>query len=265
MPDAFIFQINPREYRIWEALRHVTEHDNIIVLGPRRSRLLTKGSIVYLWQAAGTGLVARGTILDEKMPQAMPEWQHEFGPPGAGKRVVPRVGIDVDSVAGTPVSWDEISQNKSLRTQPFFRNRANQGTVFRFNVSSSVRAELDKMLDRYLFPSEAEASEPGILEGAKISVLVNRFERDRDARRRSIEKFGVLCNVCGFDFQKKYGEIGKGFIHVHHLIPLHKIGKQYRVNVETDLRPVCPNCHAMLHRGNTLLSIEELKSRLRSA
>ena len=45
-----------------------------------------------------------------------------------------------------------------------------------------------------------------------------------------------------------YGEIGKDFIHVHHLIPLNEIGKEYIVDYKNDLIPVCPNCHAMLHR-----------------
>lgn len=61
-----------------------------------------------------------------------------------------------------------------------------------------------------------------------------------------------------FDF---YGEIGEGFIHVHHLTPIHQIGKEYKVNYKEDLAPVCPNCHAMLHRkinGNEP-TISELK------
>lgn len=259
MSDTFIFQMNPKEYRIWDALQHVGEHDNIIVLGPRRSRLLNKGSTVYLWQAANTGLVARGTVLEKKAPKDMPPWQHQFGDHGTGDRVV----IRVDSVGKRPVSLDEIRRNPILRRAPFFRNRSQQGTLFHFDVPSKVRIELNKLLDGvYSSPSEVEASEDGIFEGARISVLVNVYERNREARRRCIALFGKACCVCGFDFQQKYGDIGTGFIEVHHLIPLHKIGKEYGVNPETDLRPVCPNCHAMLHCGNPLLSIEELKSRI---
>lgn len=68
--------------------------------------------------------------------------------------------------------------------------------------------------------------------------------------------------MCGFDFEKRYGKIGGGFIHVHHLTPVSEIGKEYVVDPDprNDLRPVCPNCHEMLHsrRGNPL-SIEELR------
>lgn len=58
-----------------------------------------------------------------------------------------------------------------------------------------------------------------------------------------------------------YGEVGKGFIHVHHIVPLHELGGTYKVDYKKDLVPVCPNCHAMLHKksNNTFLSIEKLK------
>lgn len=61
------------------------------------------------------------------------------------------------------------------------------------------------------------------------------------------EKYGYRCAVCGFDFYETYGEIGKNFIHIHHLKPLADLGGEQEVAVD-DLRPVCPNCHAMLHR-----------------
>jgi predicted HNH restriction endonuclease len=63
----------------------------------------------------------------------------------------------------------------------------------------------------------------------------------------------------------RYGDIGQGFIHIHHLIPLSGIKQDYRLNPETDLIPVCPNCHAMLHRRDPPFTPEELKARLRPA
>jgi len=76
------------------------------------------------------------------------------------------------------------------------------------------------------------------------------------------QKHGTACAVCGIDFEKVYGELGKGFIHVHHTVPIHTIGEEYTINPEKDLIPVCPNCHAMLHRGRDAdaRSIEELKT-----
>ena len=102
-----------------------------------------------------------------------------------------------------------------------------------------------------------------VTEGARKSITVNAYERDRTARHRCIQHWGLACVVCGFDFQRTYGDIGEGFIHVHHLKPLAEIGQEYVLDPVADLRPVCPNCHAMLHRGTAVLEIDDLKLRLR--
>lgn len=95
-------------------------------------------------------------------------------------------------------------------------------------------------------------------EGAKKSVLVNSYERDPVARQKCLDKWHHSCAVCGFHFEYFYGPLGKDYIHVHHLKPLSEIGKEYKVDPVIDLRPVCPNCHAMLHRRKPALSIQEL-------
>jgi len=97
-------------------------------------------------------------------------------------------------------------------------------------------------------------------EGASKKVSVNSYERDQKARKRCIDHYGHNCQVCGFNFKKKYGKIGNGFIHVHHIKPLSEINKEYEVDPIKDLRPVCPNCHAMLHRDKNSLSIQKLKA-----
>lgn len=106
-----------------------------------------------------------------------------------------------------------------------------------------------------------EVSEPEVyLEGALKQVYVNIYERNPIARKKCLEHYGVNCSVCEFNFYENYGETGKDFIHVHHLKPLHEIGKKYEIDPINDLRPVCPNCHAMLHKKWPAIEIEELKS-----
>jgi predicted HNH restriction endonuclease len=112
-----------------------------------------------------------------------------------------------------------------------------------------------------LLPEEVESPEE-YQEGATQTISVNHYERNPEARQACINHYGYSCIVCGFDFEKAYGEIGKDFIHVHHLRPLAEIGESYVVNPVQDLRPICPNCHSMIHRRKTLLSIEELKQQL---
>lgn len=100
-------------------------------------------------------------------------------------------------------------------------------------------------------------------EGQKKQITSNSYERNPEARRRCVDHYGFRCAVCSFDFQTKYGELGKDFIHVHHLKPVSEIGELYYVDPIEDLRPVCPNCHAMLHRRKPSLSIDELKEKIR--
>ena len=98
----------------------------------------------------------------------------------------------------------------------------------------------------------------GKAEGKKIEVLQTRYERNAINRELCIAKNGCLCKICGFDFEKTYGSIGKGFIHVHHIVPLSTIGEEYIPNPGEDLIPVCPNCHAMLHATEPPLLPDEL-------
>ena len=102
-------------------------------------------------------------------------------------------------------------------------------------------------------------------EGAKRLVLMNMYERSPQARKRCIEKHGTKCVICGFDFSVEYGEIGKGFIHVHHLTPVYEMSGKYDVDPATDLVPLCPNCHAMIHKSEKMLSVDELRQLYREA
>jgi 5-methylcytosine-specific restriction protein A len=98
------------------------------------------------------------------------------------------------------------------------------------------------------------------IEGFANQVTLTRYERNPYARKVCLGHYGYSCSVCEFNFQKGYGDIGKDFIHIHHLTQIANIGKEYNIDPIEDLRPVCPNCHAMLHRKKSGLAIEELKS-----
>ncbi|HJU40330.1 MAG TPA: HNH endonuclease [Tahibacter sp.] len=79
-------------------------------------------------------------------------------------------------------------------------------------------------------------------------------------------KYGAVCAVCGFRFDAFYGsKLGAGFIEVHHLKPLAHAGGAYALDPIEDLRPVCSNCHSMLHRRNPPYAIEELIERIAAA
>ncbi len=107
-----------------------------------------------------------------------------------------------------------------------------------------------------------EAIDGEVVEGATESVFVNRFERNAAARAACIEHYGAACRVCDMDFGAMYGSQFEGMIHVHHLVPLSSIRREYTVDPVSDLRPVCPNCHAVIHRRTPCFSIAEAKALL---
>jgi len=109
-----------------------------------------------------------------------------------------------------------------------------------------------------IYPDEIKGE--NLLEGSKKQIIVNSYERNSKARKKCIEEYGYKCIICNFDFEKIYGEIGKEFIHVHHLKPLSEIDETYQVDPIKDLRPVCPNCHAMLHKRIPAYTIKEIKN-----
>ena len=132
---------------------------------------------------------------------------------------------------------------------------------YRNNFSFS---DVSVILGFNIYPDEV--SEPDLYpEGATKRISINYFERNAKARDECLAHYGYSCSVCGFNFEDAYGDIGKQFIHVHHLKPLSEITEEYEVNPLTDLRPVCPNCHAMLHRGEKCLDISELQEKLTKA
>jgi 5-methylcytosine-specific restriction enzyme A len=127
---------------------------------------------------------------------------------------------------------------------------------------AEARMALPSSVRHISFPDEVPET---IVEGAQRKVSVNAYERSAIARQTCVEHYGYKCWVCGFDFEEKYGERGRDFIHVHHLVPIASIGLDYVVNPISDLRPVCPNCHAMIHRTSPPSTLEELAAIIHDA
>ncbi len=108
---------------------------------------------------------------------------------------------------------------------------------------------------------------PGTYPDAAVARLaVNRYEHDPEARRACIAHRGTSCAACGFSFEMAYGELGAGFIHIHHVVPASGLGSSYELDPLTDLVPLCANCHAMAHHGvSSPRSVAELRQILASA
>ena len=154
------------------------------------------------------------------------------------------------------VSWDEMQ---------------TPGQRLSDGDAESLRKEWDSWLRESisnLSGEEAGAANRSLvhdIEGTVRRVSTNRYERSQAARTTCIAHHGALCAVCRLDFEKMYGEIGRGYIHVHHIVPVSQMGDNYKVDAVKDLVPVCPNCHAMLHSGvDRPRTVEELRALIRS-
>jgi 5-methylcytosine-specific restriction protein A len=133
------------------------------------------------------------------------------------------------------------------------------------SIGSTKRPGLRKILQKFkekldfentVYPDEVKDND--LFEGTAKQITVNAYERNSKARIECIKEYGYKCTICNFDFEKIYGEIGRNFIHVHHIKPLAEIGEKYNIDPIKDLRPVCPNCHAMLHKRKSAYSIKEI-------
>lgn len=155
-----------------------------------------------------------------------------------------------------------LLDSRGLEWLPGLKPQQNIGTNVEPRLLAILRELLDELTPTIEIAEELPDAE-NVVEGAKKQITVNAYERDPTAKPRCIKKWGTTCVVCAFDFHAAYGDLGKGFIHVHHLRPIHTIGESYELDPENDLRPVCPNCHAMLHRKKEVLSIEELINHLK--
>jgi 5-methylcytosine-specific restriction enzyme A len=114
----------------------------------------------------------------------------------------------------------------------------------------------------------AETYDPeaaGYDEGEPRRAFRQHRHREWRARKDKIDSVlrktaRLVCEVvgCGFDFERRYGELGKGYAHVHHRIPLGMASSLGTKTKLEDLAVVCPNCHAMIHLGGACRNLDAL-------
>lgn len=230
---------------------------------------LKKGKpVIFNWNCGRTKAIAKGDrafmIRLGKEPR---------GIVGAGLVVHEReedAHFSGDGMTGyVDVKWEHFSLvpvvPMSILQRPPFRG-------FKWSTQSSgirVRPELVPELEKTWriavrgFGKVVDA--PGVAdvrisEGAMRRSVMTRYERDPRARAACLAKYGTACVICGFDFHKAYGEAGEGLAVVHHLLPLSEAKASRTTRPLRDLRPVCANCHLVIHRHSPSLSIKDLKN-----
>jgi len=114
-------------------------------------------------------------------------------------------------------------------------------------------------------PPELEADDQleSYMEGSKTLRYVTTYERDPRYRKQALAIHGLKCKACDVDMGERYGAYAQGLIHVHHVVPVSTYEQPKPIDPATDLVPVCPNCHAVIHRKKTAtLSIIDVRQLL---
>jgi 5-methylcytosine-specific restriction protein A len=208
----------------------------------------------------GRGLIGHGVIVSERPARRLHEPDAgsgaPLGPPPSTPALYVRVAFDALLPAG-----DQIPPGVLKEALPGIDWDAVNGSGLA--VEPSAEPLLRGLWSEFGPQPAADPTQPvpGTVPAAVVSrVEVNRYEHSPDARRACIAHHGTSCAVCGFSFEIAYGEIGKEFIPVHHLVPVSQLGSHYELDPVTDLVPLCANCHAMAHHGvGTPRTVAELR------
>lgn len=171
--------------------------------------------------------------------------------------------------------WDKVGEKLTLyingisETKDSFISNQSNWKTFEVTFSKAPYYELKEDSDaeavKYIslicgmMLSLFDYSIKGYIEGNAHEEVVTKYERNPINRELCLYLKGYKCSVCGFDFEETYGDIGKEFIEVHHAVMVSTMGENYHVDINNDLFPVCPNCHAMLHKKFPPYTVNEMK------
>jgi hypothetical protein len=131
-----------------------------------------------------------------------------------------------------------------------------------------LEADLRKLVELYqrLVDNEVAFAEvpdlivPPVVEDLTRYRWHRRLDRDQHAVQEVKRVKGAVCEACGFDFKHFYGEIGQGFIELHHLVPVSKLqGLEVSRDPIKDYAVLCSNCHSMIHRMPETHDLDRLR------
>ncbi|RVU85947.1 HNH endonuclease [Leucothrix sargassi] len=188
----------------------------------------------------------------------LPHWDESKADNG---KTASRTDVLFKSLSEKPLISLELLQQR----YPAYRWTPQMGGV---SVPDEIATEIFSEIQankKSAFTPQAADDIKRFSEGKVRSVTYQTYDRSPAARQACLEHFGYNCDVCNFNFHATYGAIGESYIEVHHLRQIADSEEEHLINPITDLRPVCANCHRMLHKQRPPLSIEELKAKIKNA
>lgn len=196
------------------------------------------------------GIIGCGYVTSDPYP--LPHWDEEKAK--TGKEAL-RTDLLFKALSEEPIVSLEFLQQRYQE----YKWTPQAGGI---SLPQNIAEELFSLIqgnEKVSFPPVSKHDIDVYVEGKSKVITYKTYDRSPAARQACIEHYGYNCSVCGFSFEDAYGAIGSKYIEVHHLRQIADSGKEHIVNPIQDLRPVCANCHCMLHKTRPPLSIEELR------
>ena len=232
-----------------------------------------------IWMALDSELLKTTTEYDELLNEEE-GWQWKTGDRASGKKVPSRNGYYIVDKDPSEKLFSVVSELNSAIIKQIgsrkYKIAPDSRKKYEPNVIRFLREELNQLIPEpgsqsrsehetdVVLPEEISESE-AFHEGVRRKITVNAYERNQDARDECLNYYYYKCAVCEQYMSKIYGEVAEKLIHVHHLKPLSEVKEGYEVDPIKDLRPVCPNCHAVIHLRKPPYTIEEVKDFLEKA
>lgn len=198
------------------------------------------------------GIIGLGQVLSK--PYYLPHWDEEKARDG---KMAPWVDLLFSRLSESPLV-DETTLKTDKAIMQFDWYPQASGVLVPQSIAAQILNMIEKQSKSKYEPLTPE-SLTGISEGKPKLITITTYDRSPLARQQCIDHCGTSCIICGFNFEDKYGKIGKGFILVHHLKQVADVGEEHEINPIKDLRPVCANCHSMLHKKRPAYGIEDIK------
>lgn len=264
---AYLLAWNPKRAKFDNLLRVVNRFNNgrapTIVWSCGNVKRIKAGDRVFLIRLAvpPKGIFAFGTVI---------KGSHEDTHWRDSGRTTQYVECQVDWIVDPHVG--PIIPRERLKIKSLSKMRWDtqmSGVRIPDKIAQALRSEWLRITsaEECALPDEIDAT-LSYFEGAKRLITVNAYERNPLAREACISHHGTSCVICGFRFADVYGKVGDGLIHVHHLTLVSekaKHGKEYKLNPIRDLRPVCPNCHTIIHRRLPPYTLKQVRRMLKKS
>lgn len=269
--STYLFTWNPQKWN-WTDLQESIDHlDNVGYVVRRwscgNSKSIKKGDRVFLVRLGEEPRGIMGSGYAKSSYYVAPHWD------GTQGKIANYIDIEFDilinpekNILFDKIDLDKVDPNK---IQQWFPQQS--GISIKQEILSLLESNWfdfirdNKYIGNGFISNDVVSDETeSFMEGKSKEVTQTRYERNPQARKTCLRHHGYSCQICEFNFEKTFGEIGKGFIHVHHINAIAGIGKEYEIDPKNDLIPVCPNCHAMIHSKRPAFTIDEIKAKIKT-